>query len=292
MNYGEYLKHTYIISDENGGTNYSIVLMEDGDYHIISDSTINNYHIVFDYLANITSYVRLNYNRNISAVIRKNAYENWLFVTNRNDFVILKAINNNPISNGKALQTQDVNTQSYYDDGVSVSYSDLGLSYGTNYNDFYEASYDEYTFALASNHNALFDYNNLEAVDYVTIRGENVTYYNQYLYWNNNDDSELQAQISVGNYVQRIYNNGYQAGYGNGSASGYVNGYDAGYQAGSHSQPVEVQEATAFSYIGNAFQVVSNVLSLEVLPHVTLGLVFSIPLVFVLIMTIFKLVRK
>lgn len=292
MRYNEYIKHSYTISDDNGGNNYSIVLMEDGDFHIISDTAINNYNIVFDYLANISSYVRLNYNRNISAVIRKNEYENWLFTTNRNDFVILKAINNSPISNGKALQTQDVYTQSYYDDGVVVSYSDLGLSYGTNYNDYYDVEYGEYSFSLTNNHCALFDYNNLETPDYITIRGEQVTYYNQYLYWSNNDDVELQAQISLGNYVQRIYQDGYQTGYGNGSASGYVTGYDAGYTAGSNSQPVQVQEATAFSYIGNAFQVVSNVLSLEVLPHVTLGLAFSIPLVFVLIMTIFKLVRK
>lgn len=73
--------------------------------------------------------------------------------------------------------------------------------------------------------------------------------------------------------------------------SGYANGYQNGLADGFNSR-IDTNTATAFDYIGRAFGAVNNILAIEVLPHVTIGLCFSIPLVFVLIMTIFKLVKK
>lgn len=78
-----------------------------------------------------------------------------------------------------------------------------------------------------------------------------------------------------------------QEGYDNGYSVGYTNGYHDGYTTGNQNQTHD-----AFTYIKEAFDAVGGIMTLEVLPHITLGVAFSIPLTIVLIMTIFKLVRK
>lgn len=124
------------------------------------------------------------------------------------------------------------------------------------------------------------------------VRGENINYHKYPVLVRATQLSEL--YFSYGSPYSDLYRQGYQSGSGAGYATGRVDGFDEGYQTGLNAGGANIgsQQATAFSYIGTAFGVVSDVLSIQVLPNITLGLCFSIPLVFVLIMTIFKLVRK
>lgn len=91
------------------------------------------------------------------------------------------------------------------------------------------------------------------------------------------------ASNTRGSSIFKSWQTAYDNGYGNGYQNGYADGYN-------HN--MDKDTLTAFDYIGTAFSSVGGILEIEVLPHVTLGLVFSIPLVLVVIMTIFKLVKK
>lgn len=163
------------------------------------------------------------------------------------------------------------------------------------YDGFSEFEYIYYTMQLDST-KSVYDFSALNVPDYstdtLTIRGENTSFLCHSLFKFPFNASPL--YFAYGTPLSDKYNQGYQIGYSNGYAGGYVQGQDDGYQAGINSIGGNIgnQQATAFSYIGNAFGAVGNIMSLEVLPNVSLGLCFSIPMVFILIMTIFKLVRK
>lgn len=88
---------------------------------------------------------------------------------------------------------------------------------------------------------------------------------------------------AIYNSWQTAMETGYTSGYGNGYADGYADGYNTN---------LDHETLNAFNYISQAFTAVSDVLAIQILPHVTLGLVFSIPMVFTLILLTFKLVKK
>lgn len=176
----------------------------------------------------------------------------------------------------------------YYDSGYQVI-----NDFQDNYND-----YDSYSLTI-QNSWCVFDYTNLyyasDGDKYFTPRGENLTFYTSVVEVSSASATALgEIEISYGAPYYSMSQSEYERGYGNGYASGYLtgkrDGYVEGYNAGGGS--ISGETATAFDYIGGAFEVVNNILEIQVLPHITLGLCFSIPLVLTLIMVIFKMVKK
>lgn len=299
MNYLEYIKNTFYLYSNDG--KHVCCYLEDTDNTIIEfEFALPNNSYYYNYGAEELNYYVANYvNRNAEHLSTLDligysvgAYEDMYYIsTNKVDFVeFTSSIYSYSVS---ACRVNDQVTNATYDDyyiieNYSKNTSDGVFNYGNNL-----GSYNK---EIDSTMISYFDYTNLyyENGDYKqdvnVIRGENVSFYNVY-FWINGANGD-NVYVGYGNPYSDYYNQGYQTGYGNGYSQGFVNGQDIGYQNGVNSSGQTPQEATAFTYIGNAFQVVSNVMSLEVLPHMTLGLVFSIPLVLVLIMTIFKLVRK
>lgn len=188
---------------------------------------------------------------------------------------------------GDSLDDLSTITNYYHSNGSNPfgDYNDEDLLYGS------------YNINLTGqNPYAVFDYLNIkydEGVSpYMVIRGENQTMYNIC--------TELALStipntiyFSYGAPTYSQYQQGYSDGYNNGFGAGWTQGNENGFIIGQNSNGNITQApATAFDYIGSAFGAVSNIMALEILPNITLGLAFSIPMVFVLIMTIFKLVRK
>lgn len=166
----------------------------------------------------------------------------------------------------------------------------------TNFNSGYNSfTYGTYSRGLEDEY-MIFDYTNLKyetgdySQDVTAIRGENISFYNNYLVITDNESGLY--KYGYGRPFAQTREQARSAGYGAGYSAGYVQGQEIGFQNGVNSQGVNNQSATAFSYISQAFGAVNNIMSLEVLPNINLGLCFSIPLVVVLIMTLFKLVRK
>ena len=299
MNYLEYLKTTFKLDANDGHyvhcyledqgviTDFSFVLPDNKTYAQYEKEELDYY--VCNYLN------RQGGNLNTLDLIcfSVGAYEDvYVTFSNKVDFALFSCSNQD--FNVTACYINDAEINPTYDDTYALD----NYSYVTSNGVFDYALSNKGVFKkdLSNEDFTIFDYTSLiydngsYTQDVNSIRGENVSLYNAYFHINDMNGDNV--YIGYGAPYHDIANSEYQRGYGNGSASGYVTGYDAGYTTGVNSQPIQVQEATAFSYITNAFQVVNNVMSLEVLPHVTIGLVFSIPLVFVLIMVIFKLVRK
>lgn len=175
---------------------------------------------------------------------------------------------------------------------------DLLQNYGnlTQRDEPFASGYSSYQYNDITT-SVVFDYSNLHYdnssynVDMLPIRGENISFY--YSIVRINFDNLGLFTFEYGRPIGDAREQGYSTGYSVGFQGGWVQGNENGYQIGiNQNGNVGQGTATAFNYIGNAFGAVANIMSLEVLPNITIGLAFSIPMVFVLIMTIFKLVRK
>lgn len=151
------------------------------------------------------------------------------------------------------------------------------------YNKYFEADY----FALNLGTNRPYGYS------VVTNYFNNVfdeTFYNNFdrniydIGWSTGNN------IRIGWYTEdnTAYDNGYYQGYG----EGYNNGREAGYQEGYRVGSLSDEQANAFTYIGNAVGAVGHILEIEILPHISLGLVASIPIVFGILMSFIRLVKK
>lgn len=121
------------------------------------------------------------------------------------------------------------------------------------------------------------------------VRGENVTYNKYMLEIVGNSLSNI--KLSYGSPFSSIANSEYERGYTAGYNTGRVEGVQEGFEQGVHSG-IDGNTANALGYVKQAFGVVDNIMQLQVLPNITLGLVFSIPMVLVAIMVIFKIVKK
>lgn len=175
-------------------------------------------------------------------------------------------------------------------------YTDSGYSVTSDFQDYSE--YTQYSLNITQQ-TCVFDYTNLyyasDGDKYFTPRGENLTFYTAVVEVSSASATPLnEIEIYYGAPYYSMSQSEYERGYGNGYASGYLtgkrDGYVEGYNAGGGA--ISGETATAFDYIGGAFEVVTNILEIQVLPHITLGLCFSIPLVLTLIMVIFKMVKK
>lgn len=102
-------------------------------------------------------------------------------------------------------------------------------------------------------------------------------------------------QTNTLNYILNNYFNmelfNYQIidAYDNGYDDGYDYGYDIGYTAGENTiTPLN----RVWNIIGGIFQVIANVMAIELFPHIPIGLFFLIPLVFGAVGFIFWLWKR
>lgn len=299
MNYDNYIKQTYDIKETLTEQGTAFLLDSEGNQYYVSETNphyegISPFESTLAYYAN---YFNRNYPTStmIGLFYVDDRESITLFVSNRVDFLIFETRNSNyavgvqcvdyKASNGNYYPIEDGDWMSDYLNYDNGSGSPLGYN---------STSYGNYNITLDTNHSkSVFDFSNLKGDNYknnsLAIRGENISFYDYGFNITNHVDF---LDVSYGTPYNDMQNNAYNQGYGNGFASGYVQGQDIGFQNGVNSQGTPQAQATAFTYIEGAFRAVSNIMTLEVLPNITLGLAFSIPLVFVLIMTIFKLVRK
>lgn len=175
----------------------------------------------------------------------------------------------------------------------TTDYCNLGMRNTGNYFDTF-SSFTYSNYLTYTGINMLYDFGMLQTDEvYTTSNGFRFHQHYLEIYLSDYGLTE-NFTISLGSYVENARSEGYQNGYNEGYLSGYDNGYNTGYDDGyaiGHSG-IDDNSATAFSYIGTAFRSVASIMELEILPHITLATCFSIPLVFILIITIFKLVKK
>lgn len=212
-----------------------------------------------------------------------------LAVSTKVDYVIARA-SGGSVTSASAIRQNGT----YYElgDGAFLTnyptYNPNNIISGFSYGTFDYTFDDDY---------AIYDFSSVQGktisnfkADSLYLRGENISYYNSWLSFYDITGNSL--EISYGAPYYQYGNSEYERGYTNGYSGGYVNGFDGGYNDGLRDGGISSQSATAFSYLGSAFNAVGGIMSLEILPNITLGLVWTIPMVFVLIATIFKLVRK
>lgn len=191
----------------------------------------------------------------------------------------------------------------FYDNTVlqdpSDYYENIGGLYGVDQNNNVVPS----LLAVPKGEGVIVDWANFEYTieptpgafigDYVQAGG--VSYNLNFLEIHRFAYEEIELSLDFGNAYNHHYQEAYYNGVGVGEDYGFSRGYDKGYEKGFYDGSTTggtVETNRAFGIISGAFNTVSSVMSLEILPNVTIGLAFSIPLVFILIMTIFKLVRK
>lgn len=179
----------------------------------------------------------------------------------------------------------------FYADNDCFSYCYYG-QYKTNFNN----SRKESVFDLSRMQYYFNDiqYDDIEShvFNAINSRPDNSLYYRYCLYMsgsnmNTNTITIKHASDKMGSAIYNSWQTAMETGYTNGYGNGYADGYADGYNTN-----VDHETLNAFNYISQAFTAVSDVLAIQILPHVTLGLVFSIPMVFTLILLTFKLVKK
>lgn len=301
MDYESYTLVNYNIPVEDVGTNNFLYLYSDGSYELVedtnySDSNYNSLELLLGYCANYSNRVLVGSTRKslISCgriLSNTGNYGDIVFMnTNKLDFMVYGSSNGGNSMYASIFSENDSiddlsSINNYYQDSSRENISDFAGE-DNNYGNFYVA---DFTYCV-------FDYTNLKYDNIndgiLYIRGENTAFHivlNEFYY----SRSSQSIHLSYGAPYYSQYQAGEQHGYNDGFTAGWVQGNDNGYAIGINANGnISQQTATAFDYIGGAFTAVGNIMNLEVLPNITLGIAFTIPMVFVLIMTIFKLVRK
>lgn len=297
MNYQNYIKQTYQLQASQNNSSV-VAYFTDGTYQQVQlDTYVVDFSTLEELEYRVSNSVNRDYANYSTLMLVGFSYSSqsdiYFVSTNKLDFLWLTS--SNSANNVRVSAVVDYNLASSIDDYNAISNYSTITAYDT-FTSNGTPKVSDFDFTLSNGESVVFDYSNLyyenngsykQEIRY--IRGENISYYIPYLYMENYEGDNI--YLSYGAPYSDIANEEYDRGYGNGYSSGWVqgnqNGFDIGVSVGGNSNT-----ANAFTYIQQTFNAVGGLLELEVLPHVTLGLCFSIPLVFVLIMTIFKLVRK
>lgn len=291
MNYQANIKKTYNIDLDGFAHDLgAIALLESGQQLDITAPTgvSANYDVQLYYYVN---YVHRNVvDDDVAMLLVKTPDNLTLACSTKVDYVLMGSYTGSVLSayskrqNGTYYDIGDgVNLYNYPQYNSNLSISDF--TYG-QYLVYFDDDYGVYDFSSVQNVNL----NNYRS-DSLYLRGENLSFYNSYLSFydlNSNYSLSLSYGSPIYEYGNTEYERGYTNGYSGGSYDGYQNGYNDGVTIGG----MDTNSATAFSYLGGAFNAIGGIMSLEVLPHVTLGLIWTIPVVFAIITLIFKLVRK
>lgn len=300
MNYEGYISQTYLLEFEHDtNVNGAFLMLQNGDVHYVLDTnTYTNGTPFNEAVYFMSNYANRQYNSYANMIMYWLASEERYVLITRDivDYVVTDSY------------TSDIDIVLACLNGTSDSavLEDLSLVLGyaenTAINPFTNFTYNSQAEQdLSNNQKLVTDFTNIAPFDngsthYETynlermvVRGENVTYNKYMLEITPNALSNM--KISYGSPFSTIANNEYKRGYTAGYNTGRVEGVQAGFEQGVHSG-IDSNTHNALGYVKQAFGVVDNIMQLQVLPNITLGLVFSIPMVLVAIMVIFKLVKK
>lgn len=286
MNYDNYITQTYNINLASINSNTITLLNVNGNLVSYAYSSY-----LYGDLCNIYAQKCAEQNLNCWGYLYSSNYYCYLVMNNNIDFVKLQnntsttcdVFANQLGNNGNNLNTplDDGDTYTLYGGQYADYFGDAlptdsahGSSYGGNLTQN-QVTYFDLTYSWCPSDSYYYDYQ----VKQFTYNSNSYYFYQQYLCFRKVNS----VTLSYGTYVNHtdISYSYYQNGYND----GYKDGYDVGIA-------IDRNTANAFSYIEQAFNAVGGIMSLEIIPHVTLGLCFSIPLVIVVITTIFKLVKK
>lgn len=301
MNYNNYIQQTFSLDDRLVNDLTAVLYASDGSSYYVSavNPNYNNGSPFYETLGYYANYFNRNYANNGNLDLIAIAYMDdrdltTLFINNKVDFLLFETRNSNLVINIQCVDYKASNGNYYpIEDGdIMADYLQYDEHEASPYL-YNNTSYGNYQLTLNQYYSkSVFDFSNLKGDNYrlnsLAIRGENIAFYDYGFCIDSHVDY---LDFSYGSPTYQLENVAYQNGYNSGYQAGYVNGNNAGYTLGVNTQ-IDGNTATAFSYVTQAFNAVGGILELEVLPHVSLGLCFSIPLILVLIMTIFKLVRK
>lgn len=294
MNYDYSIITSYALSTLSLNTNSAYALCEDGTIlnvattsdafnvvtQAVNNAVVNNYYVPNGYVYVDTDYLYLVSTRNVDF---------WK-ITNLDREENIDVVSRELANNGNDEQTP-------FDDLASYS-----LYYQATANNVVSnsaSSYGVYNKVLGYNNYCVFDLSNTyypedsSYLNYQLKQYNSTINTNTYSYYYRPTILEIAREGSIslgcGKPYQNMGSASYWSGYADGENTGYNHGYKDGYDVGLS---MDTQKADAFNYISQAFNCVANVMSLEIIPHVTLGLCFSIPFVVVMIMVLFKLVKK
>lgn len=237
----------------------------------------------------VAFYMPDNYNR---------SHEGYLFVNQFIDYALITSLYNYQVSLNSVTFDETLTSVSTISDAMDVNESYLQLK--TNGLSSYPLDYDEYSLSFtALNQTQVIDYHFFE--NYQDFEHGDFFQFQQYrqnLYQKNviklisPDLSTCEIKVQLSNKANSdligYAQNGYDAGLIEGQSIGYANGFDAGVEIGK----TMVGDINAFTYISNSFQALENILALQVLPNVTIGIIVSVPFMLAMIGVIFKLIKK
>lgn len=289
------------LAEEANYNPYYVFLFGNGDMvQITNDDGFLNYFGTFETLANHFGNVYLNQyydSTNINTML----YGVFVADLDNSTYCVMNSASDfnlyQPLNNGSyKVNYGYCRPQDHLLDANSVEYCTSGPIYNTlNVTSNYLNVTNESVLAGTGGSHVVMDYENV-----VSVNG-GTTHYEKYqvVYGNNS----YVGFHTVNNYLSDFTSGGFKLSCGryeidnhgadefnNGYGFGYNDGYQNGFNDGVSSVGSEAH--TAFAYLSEAFGAVNTIMNLQVLPHITLGLCFSIPLTLVLIMTIFRLVKK
>lgn len=300
MNYEGYIKQTYLLEFEHStNQNGAFLMLSNGDVHYVLDTnTYTNGTPFNEAVYFMANYANRTYNSYANMILYYLATEDRYELISRDivDYIVTDAY------------TSDIDVTLACLNGTSDSAvledlsAVLGYALTTATNTFTNYSYaGQSVEGLSNNQKLVTDFTNIAPFDNggthykeynyerMIVRGENVTYNKYMLEITPNSVSNM--KLSYGSPFSTIANSEYERGYTAGYNTGRVEGVQEGFEQGVHSG-IDGNTANALGYVKQAFGVVDNIMQLQVLPNITLGLVFSIPMVLVAIMVIFKIVKK
>lgn len=300
MNYEGYTKQTYLLEFEHSTTqNGAFLMLANGDVHYVVDTNTYGQFTPFDeavyFMANYANRV---YNSPANMIMYYVSADEQYEIISRDvvDFIITDSYTSDIDITLSCLASSQDNAPLEELNAV------LGYAETTANNTFTSYTYGtQAEQGLSNGQKLVTDLTNIKPFDNggvhyegytqerMIVRGENVTYNKYMLEVTPNHLSNM--KLSYGSPFSTIANNEYERGYTAGYNTGRVDGVREGFEQGVHSG-VDTNTYNALGYVKQAFGVVDNIMQLQVLPNITLGLVFSIPMVLVAIMVIFKIVKK
>lgn len=291
MNYNAFLKHTYPIGDGAPHSGNALLLLGNGST-LNANYTTNSWTNPLELMRYLNSAT----DTPIVGMFYHNKEDNYnLIVNNKVDFVHFKNTLNGDTEGIKITMANyyDANTGTYpypLEDGGNALNTYCIYSY-MNYSAPLTGA--EYIITIKGNKESVYDFSNTTLGSNYREYAEIVTSGEAYYYHIFNIEGNVSnLSISYGTPFYDEYESGYAIGYRSGEINGKREGYTEGLEVGKTMGGVDTNTYQAFGYIGQTFESIGSILEIEVLPHITLGLCFSIPFVLVMIMVLFRMLKK
>lgn len=289
MNYNDFLKHSYSIGDGAPNAGNAVLLLGNANT-LNADYQVNGWTNPLD----LMRYLNGQTDNTIVGMFYHNKEDNYnLIVNNKVDFIHFE---NTLVGDITGIH---INMANFY---VNGSYPYPLEDGGNLLSNYYFNTYKEYTspllassfdITLTGSKQSVYDFTNTTSGASYREDAEIVASGDAYYYHIFNIEGNVtNLQIGYGTPFNDEYDTGYTVGYRSGENKGYRDGYNDGIEIGQTLGGVDANTYNAFGYIGQTFQSISSIMEIEVLPHITLGLCFSIPFVLVMIMVLFRMLKK